>query len=499
MTSLRIGGKSIAQPMTTVTNKHPSSLPLLIIACISAVFISLVTALAGGIASALIMVSLVFVVAALFNFRIGVLTAVAILPLSATRLLPRELFGIKGLNPLNGVVIMSALAIVLLCAFSPKRVVMPRFPKITWVYVGIIIAWGIFGATHAELIPFDLKLRGVAGFDSAGGYMRDVVLKPLVILVVSYMLGVAVANAERPERYLIPLFAGALVLPSVVAGFVASGHVTLTMLAGSHSRGFLSFLGIHANELGLMFNLGFALALFSALSAKTKVARLALIGAATFLAIAVLLTFSRGALLGLSAVCIYLLFKNRRFKIIACAVILAPLLALLLPQAVIERATTGVARGDMAAISAGRVGDIWIPLLPEVIHHPIFGQGLSSTLWSEAARRGAMLPVGHPHSAYLGMILDFGVVGSIFICAFFIFLWRYFRKLATATKGSVWEGYFLGASACVILLAVQGITDDRVTPTFSQIFLWLSFGIAIGMRARLDNKMNFDTTVIVKK
>ena len=37
---------------------------------------------------------------------------------------------------------------------------------------------------------------------------------------------------------------------------------------------------------------------------------------------------------------------------------------------------------------------------------PIIGHGLGSTSWATPNLRGEMLPVGHPHSAYLGVLLD---------------------------------------------------------------------------------------------
>ena len=44
---------------------------------------------------------------------------------------------------------------------------------------------------------------------------------------------------------------------------------------------------------------------------------------------------------------------------------------------------------------------------------PLFGHGLQSVLWAPAMRMGEMIEVTHPHSAYLGALIDFGVVGAI--------------------------------------------------------------------------------------
>lgn len=491
-----VAGKSLAQIGTVTEPKQVSVLPLLLLACLSGAVLGLVTVIAGGVAAGLLAFFLLFVVATVFDFRVGVITAVLILPISATYLVPRSMFGLKGLNPLNGVLAITTVAVILLYVLFPNRAILPRVGRMTWLYLGALVASALYGATHVGQIPPIFEVLKVISFDSPSGYLRDMLIKPLMILTLGYLLAIAVANAARPERLLIPLFAAALVLPLVVVGFVLFGGVPLSALAAANSRSFLSFLGIHANELGLMFNMSFALALFSAFSTKNHGVRLMLFAVSTFLAAAVMLTFSRGAFLGLLMVCAYLLVKQRRFGLIAATLLVLPFFTLLIPDAVIERAATGIATGDMEAISAGRIDRIWIPLLPELYAHPIIGQGMGSILWSSAARHGSMLTVGHPHSAYLGMLLDFGVLGSLVIIGFFIYVWRYFRALAIICQDTIWMGFFQGGCACVLLLAVQGITDDRFTPTAAQDFLWLAFGIAIGMHARSISRVpvNYSAT-----
>ena len=153
---------------------------------------------------------------------------------------------------------------------------------------------------------------------------------------------------------------------------------------------------------------------------------------------------------------------------------------MILPNAFLERATTGFHTEDAQAITAGRLDAIWRPLLPTFWDAPILGHGLGSTLWATPNLRGEMLRVGHPHSAYLGVLLDQGLVGVAVAAAFFWSAWAMFRRLAKSHADPLWRGVFEGGVACLMCLAVQGLTDDRFVPTYPQVAFWLCYGLALG-------------------
>ena len=117
-----------------------------------------------------------------------------------------------------------------------------------------------------------------------------------------------------------------------------------------------------------------------------------------------------------------------------------------------ERATTGLATDDTHAITAGRLDTIWRPLLPTFWEAPILGHGLASTPWATPNVRGVMLPVGHPHSAYLGVLLDLGMVGVTVVAAFFWSAWAMFRPRGHADPNGA--GFSRGV-VCLICLAVR--------------------------------------------
>jgi O-antigen ligase len=467
-----------------INNRQSAS--LVIAGVIASLLTGLVAGIFGGVAALIALLLVFFMAIAISDYRAGILLAVVLLPLSATSLIPRELFGITGFNPLNATLLMAATSVLFMCLFHHGEFAIPKYPRTFWLYLATLALAAFHGAFHVSSIPAFYKTLQIISFDTPAGYVRDIFLKPVLILVTAFMLSIAVRNARRPRVFLIPLFCSAMILPIAILAYLAVAGTSLTQLASSESRGALSVIGMHANELGLMFNMAFALALFCFFSMPGGFGRWMMGLAIVVLIVAITLTFSRGAYLGFFAVLAYFLYTQRKFRIMLLGLVLIPATILLMPQAVVERASTGAQDRNIDTITAGRFESIWRPLMPEVQSSPIIGNGLNSILWSESAQRGAILKVGHPHSAYLGVLLDLGLLGALMVFLFFWHMRRLFNTLAERSAEPVWRGFFRGATACILLLLVQGLTDDRFTPTFPQTFLWLAYGMALGLMGRAD-------------
>lgn len=471
---------------SALPNRNRAPWGLLLLATFAAFLAGAFAGLFGGLVALLLTLFAIFAVVAIGDYRVGVLLAMFLLPLSATRIMPHQIFGLKGLNPLNLLILLSVFSVIVTRPFMRKALSIPRLPRMLWVFIGVLTLWGLYGALSVAKIPAYYQAMQMVSFDSAFGYLRDVLLRPLLFLLLAYMVAMVVANTQRPHLILVPLFLSSIILPILVMLLVAKSGFAISTLASAKSRNFLSVLGVHANELGLMFNMAFALGLFLYFELRSVFVRVVLAIVLGIVLVGIVLTFSRGAFLGTITTVCYFLVSGRRFRTAAGVLALTVVAALLMPSAVVERASVGVASGNVGQISAGRVDSIWLPLLPEVVRSPVIGHGMSSILWSDAARNRAILPVGHPHSAYIGVLLDFGLIGGVLIFLFYRSMWRYFRELATSAPDPVWRGFFRGAMGCILLLLVQGVTDDRFTPTFPQIFLWLSLGFAIGMTKRSE-------------
>jgi O-antigen ligase len=123
-----------------------------------------------------------------------------------------------------------------------------------------------------------------------------------------------------------------------------------------------------------------------------------------------------------------------------------------------------------------------------VLRHPLFGNGISSILWSEAMRRGAghqVLAVTHPHNAYLEALLDMGVIGTLLLCGYFVHVWRGLRGLAKdARLQPMLRGFYQGAAAGLVSMLISDFTDSSLAPRPEQAFLWLAIGMMYGEYAR---------------
>jgi O-antigen ligase len=202
-------------------------------------------------------------------------------------------------------------------------------------------------------------------------------------------------------------------------------------------------------------------------------------------ALAMVLTFSRGAFLGFFIVNgLFLLWKFNA-KTVGLALLAGSAAAVIAPGYLWNRITFGFDSGDMNEVSADRIDGIWAPLLPEIWNSPVWGNGLASTMWSAPMVSGAMVPAGHPHNAYLEAVLDMGFVGLALLLLFYWYAWKGFRSLGSnAFLSPEMRGLFQGASAALVCFLVTGGTGSSLRPEPEFCFLWLAIGMMYGMLAR---------------
>lgn len=429
--------------------------------------------------------ALALLAAAVRDYRVATWIVVFMLPIAPTYLIPHDLIGVSGANVMHALVLVAASSMVLTYAVHARRFALPSWPRAFFVYLAVFVAAAIHGALSVDEIPDYFVAMNVIASTSVQTYLQVTLLNPAVALAAAALVSIAIRNARRPGLYLVPIFCSASVFACAVLYVALTAGSSLNDLSSQDSRQYLSGTGLHANELGLLLNTAWALSLFSFVAARRLSAKLALGVIAALLAAGVMLTFSRGAYLGFLTALAYLLFVQRKFVVILLAAVTIPLAALVMPDSVTHRATHEVGTKDVDALSSGRVDEIWLPLLPEVLRSPLAGGGVGSILWSDAARQHKILPVGHPHSAYLGALLDLGVLGTLLVLAFFAHMWRLFARLGACAPQRLWRGFFNGAAACILVVLVQGATDDSFLPGRTQSFVWLAYGIAIGFRARL--------------
>ena len=434
----------------------------------------------------------------LLDFRIGVVLLILLLPISSSTIFPHEMLGIVGLNPLN-LLLVGTLASYLLHGASDGslRRFLPR--PLLWLYVAPIVAAGALGSQHVGDIASGYLVYDKLSFDSAASYLRDEVLKPLLSVAYALLVGAAVEKSEKPENFFLPALVSIWIMGATVIVFVVQSGIGLSELASETSREFLSPLGMHANDLGRLYAVAYALLLFTFAESRDIGLKLALLASMGVVIVALVLTFSRGALLSFVVVNVLFLLWRRDSKALIFFGLLTAVALFFLPVAVYERLESGFGSGLnvlslLDAVSAGRIEGIWAPLIPDVLRSPIYGSGLGSILWSDAMRMGFGVnvpPVAQAHNAYLETVLDMGVAGLMLLCAYFIHVWRGFRELSVDTALSpALRGFYQGGAAGLLSYLVAGVAGGYLTPRPEQVFLWLAIGMMYGQRARKGESRN---------
>ena len=424
--------------------------------------------------------SLVSAIAVLFDFRIGVVLMVVLLPLSATHVFPYGLLGIPGLNPMN-VLVATTLASYLVRGGSVRQLLPP--PALWLVGVPVLVA-SVIGMRHVgEIAPEFYETESVL-FTGPVGYFQQFGFRPLVILAVALLLGVAVARSQKPERFILPLVLGVWLMVLIQLVFIAASGVPLRHLASPNARDFYEALGIHANEFGRVFLVGYALLLFVWWETKDAALKTALFVTLGVTSLAIVLTFSRAAILGYFLVNGMFLLWKFNAKTVSLALFCGAIAVALAPEYLWNRLTFGF-DDNANTVSANRLDGIWLPLLPEIWKSPLWGHGLGSTMWSEPMLAGAMQFAGHPHNAFLEAVLDMGFIGLGLLLAYYLHVWKHFRALGSnAFLSPEMRGLFQGATAAFVTFFITAMSGGSLRPEGEFCFLWLAIGMMYGMLAR---------------
>jgi O-antigen ligase len=434
----------------------------------------------GEMAGLYVALSLACAVAVLIDFRVGAVALLLMLPMAASALFPHNLLGIKGLDPLNLLVLAALAAYVLRGRLHAPAALVPK--PLVWLFIVPIVLAGWMGMEHVDEIPAFFYERDLVSFDTPAAYFLHSVVRPMVLVGVALLIGAAAAQSKRPERFIIPIALSVWLVALIQIGFVIIERPSLAALASTGERSFYSPIGLHANHLGRLHLFAGALLLFVWSETKRPGLRQFLLVTLGVVGIALLLTFSRAAIGG--AVVVGALFLMWKFnaRSLALSVMALLLIVVFAADALYSRMTMGFDEGA-DAVSAGRIDGIWLPLLSEVWKSPLFGEGLRSILWSFPMQNDAMIRAGHAHNAYLEAVLDMGIVGLTLMLAYYVHVWKGLRALARdARLSDEMRGLFQGACAALLAFLVTCLVGASLRPQAEAAYLWIAIGLMYGLR-----------------
>lgn len=427
--------------------------------------------------------SLIAAGAVLYDFRIGAVVLILLLPIAEAEIFPRSMLGIHGLNPLNLILFATFGSFVLHGRSGRAGAFMPR--RLLWMYVVPILFAGLLGMRSAHLAHPMLYETLAIHFTDSRGYLMEIVLKPLVMVLAALLIAAAVARSNRPERFLAPIGIAMWILGLLAIERVVRTSLSLADIADPRNREFFSTLGLHANDLGRLYAVAYALLLFAWAESKDRLFRLACLATMGLMVVALVFTFSRGAFVGFLVVNALFLLWRFNMRTMAILAIAGVVFLAMLPPEVWMRLSTGLDQGSADAVSAGRWEGLWLPLLPELANSPLWGNGKGAVMWSEPMEKGLMHVVTHPHNAYLELLYDMGLAGFALVMGYFAHVWKGFRALGSnAFMTPEMRGFYKGAAAGLVSFFVTGIAGSSFTPRPEYAFLWIAIGMMYGHLAR---------------
>lgn len=400
------------------------------------------------------------------------------------------------------------LAVLLVAVAFPLRTGVLGFPlDSTLVIVAIVAGRTLAGIRSRELAlprelaaPAGLLLAGALIGAAAGPDFRDALLRIVLGLLPAIGAAAAVATALQPRRDLrlltvalaFTLCAISVVALSQHAGAVIAGTSPLSSTRANATFG-------HPNVLGgyLAANLVLLLAIAAHAWRRFPLAALVFLPALCLGVAGIVVTLSRGAVLGLAAGLLALVALSIARRQMTAALTLPLLGALVL--AVVIPATPESQREMLqtrleqtiapAGMTAGRP-QIYALAQETIADHPLTGVGplAFGSIMRDSRLEAAFAGGGtHAHSLYLESYLSLGPLGTLGLARLLggacIRLLAATRR-SPAARDAVRDGWAFGLLGALVCILVQGGVDFIFWELGPLVFLMVVVGMAYALGRR---------------
>lgn len=414
--------------------------------------------------------------------------------------MPREMFGIGGLNPFN-----ILLGIILVAWFFQRQTDGSRWiankgmTRLFILYMAVLVI-----ATAREMMDLGTLqyYSAIAGRDVPS--MGDLITSEIVNTVKWLIVGLLVSVGARTEDHVRLALTGVLLTGALLALQIVSkmlpGLVGADDLASRALRVLDRDLGYHRVDLAAIMG-GAAWAFIASQPIlKTKFKSAISVGGFGLCTLALIATGGRAGMVSWAACAFVLGFLRwrRMLMLLPVAAILSVLVIPGLQDRLLEgftgneseeqlerRAEMGAideSGRDQYAITSGRIV-VWPRVIDKAMEAPIFGHGrLAMQRTGVVAELEADLGItsfGHPHNAYLQLFIDTGLLGLV-ICG--LFFWILLKKSSAEFSSPTNHTKHVVASTTLAFLVVNltaSLGSQSFYPTQGATLLWIVIGLAL--------------------
>ena len=382
-----------------------------------------------------------------------------LLPFAESKQLPRSIFGIMGLNPVNLTFVM-----VIIDFIRSKG----RLIKQSSLNVPIIIF---------ILMNFISAVRGMdamryLGEDNLLVYLLESFFKPMQIFLCGILAFNIFKDRDQASHFLRIVR---------LSGLLFGVWVLLRGGGTIESMRRLSILtGLQKNSISFLFTTLLAMNIATSDIGDKYERYFSWISSAVFLGV-VMFTFSRQGYVTCVLITAFYAVKKGPKVATVYAICFILFWSFFIPFEVKKRIYYGTEKGLHMGLKDYTLGDVssgrdetWNACLKEINKRPLFGAGKYSYLkrvdWERLG-----LPV-HPHCAYLQSLMDMGILGSIFFVGFYFLLLGKSWVLYIKGKDAFTSAYSLGFFLCIMVFLLQALSGFRFYPNEESYYIWVFLG-----------------------
>ena len=395
--------------------------------------------------------------------------------------MPTSIGGIAGLNPWNALWL-----VIIICWANDRRQHPHPVPVPRWV-VGLIGAYVVMVVVTGLMAVMDSSMlaRTTMAGRGTSGIIIDGIINPLKYLVVGILFFDGARDLQRVRQAMISAVASGMCYSFLL--FKSMNTRVFTIDYEDARRMTDKLVGLFANDLGQLF----AVIVWAAVC-MVPIFQRRWVKAAWLFSTAVMLPpfialKSRAGFVAFSMIALVLGLLRYRSVLIAYPIMVAVTIAIV--PSVRDRVMQGVrdeavpdAGLDWNEVSAGRVTGVWPPIIEQIPKSPIWGHGrygIARTPAYEKIQATERIVPGHPHNAYLEILLDAGAIGLIICMTGMVgIIWASMSLMRVRQHRTISALGTVGLAAAVGLMTA-GIAGASFFPTQSTMIYLVIWGTVL--------------------